>query len=237
MRRATFVVVIFKSMGCKTFDLDQTRKEVNIVKTENCWKRRKGWLDVVNIIQFYSCCLWYTTVCLFFLLNFSKNSLLVTADEFEVQLQQYKNLSVLEVYINSCFRQIFLPSAFVLISVANVFGMLLTVSLFHHEKYSNAPKLQGLGKALFPLLVVQGYVATLALGSVAGRLNKASKLFLGTLKQGHFKTGQKAHRIVCIWRSCAPIKIRFANNFVATSTPLALISFCLKVTVRLLLIL
>jgi len=100
--------------------------------------------------------------------------MLVTADEFEVQLQQYKELGNLHEFLlqtnipSLCVRFIF--------RCKRVSGILLTVSLFHHAKYSNEPKVNGLGEALFPLLVVQGYVATLGIGSVAGRLNKISKL-------------------------------------------------------------
>jgi len=142
--------------------------------------------------------------------------------------------------MNSCFRRLFLPATFFFISVLSVFGMLLTVSIFHGGASATGPVFLGdggrLGKALFPLLTVHGYGAILALGSVAGRLNKGSKLFLTTLNQALRRNGSRKPQMVSRWKSCKPIKVRFANNFVEISTPLTMLSLCLKVTVRLLLI-
>jgi len=165
---------------------------------------------------------------------------LVTIDDFLVQVCKYRRLGVLELSMNSCFRRVFLPAAIFHISVINVFGMLLTVSIFHEggsNKSNRASHGEGsLGKAVFPMMMVQGYVAILVLGTLAGALNKTSKAVLGKLRQDYYqKIGRDAY-FLAKWKSCAPIKVRFANNFVEMSTPLVILCFCLKVTVRLLLI-
>jgi len=94
----------------------------------------------------------------------------------------------------------------------------------------------GLGKAVFPMMMIQGYLCILALGRMAGILNKTSKAVLLRLRQAHYQQIRKDAYFIGKWKSCAPIKIRFANSFVEISTPLVILCFCLKVTVRLLLI-
>jgi len=148
-------------------------------------------------------------------------------------------MCVLQVFINSCFRRICLPAAFIYVCILNVFGTVLTVTIVRESGHKAGPGFNGnsrLGKALFPLMAIQGYVAILAVGSVAGTLNKTSKAFLGKLKQAHYEDGRKEKYFMAKWKSCAPMKVRFANNFVEISTPLVMLSYCLKVVVRLLLI-
>lgn len=114
--------------------------------------------------------------------------------------------------------------------VANVLGMCLTI-------LSGARLLDHIGNLFFPLATTFLTVFTIVFGTFAGFVNNWSTKCISKFQK---KCGRcdkmERHELRRVIRSCTMMKIRFGNNFMAISTPLVILGFVAKNTVRLLLL-
>lgn len=147
------------------------------------------------------------------------------------QLQELRHLKIIESQINATFRKRILPTAFFQFCFANVVTTYLCISyrstLFQH-----------LGHLTFLAMCVESFVGILCLGTLSGMVNKRSKLIQIKLRKHCSKLCKfKDQGVVCKQiMAFAPMKIRFASNFVSILTPLVMMNFCLRLTVRLFLL-
>lgn len=80
----------------------------------------------------------------------------------------------------------------------------------------------------------ESVIIILFVGTLCGKVNQKSKTFLRQVKGA--KTVGKNAQFRKTVRSCAPLKIRFRSNFIEIFTPLVIMSFCIKLAVKLLLL-
>lgn len=135
----------------------------------------------------------------------------------------YNHLRIVTSHMNLSFRSGILPSIFFYLVILNILSSYLTLSL----------KVFDLGDLLFPFMVGETSLGILGLGTMAGLVNLTSTRFIAKVKSRMAGNTNLTHRKVA--KACAPLKIRFGSNFVEISTPLVASNFCLRSTVRLLL--
>lgn len=155
------------------------------------------------------------------------------SDNLTVAVTLYKQLSVLVGQINYCFRQIVLPAILMYGITINILTTYLTVTL-------KSKLVSNVGNLLYPFLAFETFLVIM--GTTAGLINKTSKVIVTKMKVALFdvvmQTGEMREDMRYMRRmihACGPIKIRFGSNFIDTSTPLVMTSFCMKTLVRLLL--
>lgn len=155
------------------------------------------------------------------------------SDNLTVAVTLYRQLSVLVGQINYCFRQIVLPAILMYGITINILTTYLTVTL-------KSKLVSNVGNLLYPFLAFETFLVIM--GTTAGLINKTSKVIVTKMKVALFdvvmQTGEMREDTRYMRRmihACGPIKIRFGSNFIDTSTPLVMTSFCMKTLVRLLL--
>lgn len=90
------------------------------------------------------------------------------------------------------------------------------------------------GLAICPVAVVNTLVAIVAINRKASHVYLKSKEII-SLWWSQVGGAKKSWRAKFV-RSCAPMKVRFASNFIDQLTPLMSLSLCVNETVRLLLL-
>ncbi|XP_035713072.1 uncharacterized protein LOC118437800 [Folsomia candida] len=144
------------------------------------------------------------------------------------QLEKYNELRIIESQTNATFRAVFLPCIVLLFAVANILSSFISISclrdgtLFHN-----------FGHLYFLFISLESYLGSFCFGTLSGKVNKVSiKLLRGLGKHSVADYPALREKI----GACAPIRIRFGNNFFTILTPLVIIGVCVKWTVKLLLI-
>lgn len=149
-------------------------------------------------------------------------------------MQCYGQFGIFVSQINLAFRSISLPAILTYFLVCNIFGTYLTVSL-------KSQLFRHMGFVLFPFTMMGSTVGIIALGTFAGlvhkrsiecgsKLKRAAQLFQGNSNKNTLRILQRRAK------SLGPLKVRFATNFMEIMTPLVMIGFCAKTTVRMLLV-
>ena len=139
----------------------------------------------------------------------------------------YVQLKIVEGQINTCFRKTFLPGILFAFGICNITCSYFCVSYATHlfDKLENF---------FFVSCLVQSGFFFLVVGGFCGMLNKKSKILLSQLKFGSVWGERKLfYKRV---KGCSPIKVKFGSNFVDVLTPLRMMVFCIKGTLRLLLL-
>lgn len=137
--------------------------------------------------------------------------------------------------INLCLRKVCLPTLLASIVVSNILGMSLTILL-------GSRLLDHVGNLFFPLATAFSTMFTIVFGTFAGYVHKSStKCVIKFQRTCVVNCGNRNKEVENLMRhlvtkSCTPMKIRFGNNFMAISTPLVILGFVAKNTVRLLLL-
>lgn len=125
-------------------------------------------------------------------------------------LRIYNQLHILAAQITLCLRKVSFPSVLVGVVVMNVLGTSLTILLGTklHDHVRNL---------FFPLGTNVSTVFTIVFGTSAGFVNKWSTKCLFKFRKSCAANSNKIRRNVLkrVFRSCAPMKIRFGNNFMA----------------------
>lgn len=132
--------------------------------------------------------------------------------------------------INLCLRKVSLPTTVVGVIVSNILGLSLTILL-------GARLLDHIGNLFLPMATTLSTMFTIVLGTFAGFVYKWSTKCVTKFRKNCTAPTAKMERHVVerVIRSCTPMKIRFGNNFIVISTPLVILGFCAKYTVRVLL--
>lgn len=153
-------------------------------------------------------------------------SLLKLGTTYKKILDRLTHLKILEAQINTCFRNLFLPGIFLICTFGNTIGAFFCIT-------------QGsasFGHFIFLVLTVESTVVILLFGTLCGVLNKRSKMLLETLSRCHMDGKLTTKLFVKMVKGTPPMKIRFGNCFIDILTPFVMVSFCIKNTVRLLLL-
>lgn len=162
------------------------------------------------------------------------NSIRFGETRLHESITEYITLQILISHINICYRSVALPAALVLYISSSIMGTWSTISL----KYK---LFQHFGNAIFPFFSFTSSVFILTLTTLAGMLNKKSTKCVSKFGKlvGNFNYSEEQTGRKCLSRqvrSCSSLRIRFQSNFVEMKTPLVMTLFCIKSTVRLLLI-
>lgn len=144
------------------------------------------------------------------------------------QLRLLCQLKILEAQFNACFRTLFLPAIIGALCCGHVLSSF--VALSYGFSFRN------LAQFLFMFLASETFWFMMFLGTLSGWVNKKSIILVSRLKT--CSVGQNFARELFLKeaKACGPMKIWFANNFMSISTPLVMASVCIKLTVRLLLL-
>lgn len=155
-------------------------------------------------------------------------------------LQLYKHLEILGLHLNLTFQDSILPATLLYLLTINILSTYLSISFQRSFKgFENVAHL------IFPMFAIETTVAILGLGTMACLVNKRSaqcitrvrKVALSLESWQKNEKQRSGNKFYCkVVKARRPLKIRFASSFVAVSTPLVMISFCAKTTVRLILV-
>lgn len=134
-------------------------------------------------------------------------------DNIRSAFRSYKQLQILVCQINLCFQPVVLPAMLCCIVAINVFGASLTFSRMDRL-------LDHVTNLFFPFIAIESMIAIVGLGTIAGFVNKRSIQYVNRVKKMISMDDQRTilHRKMA--KSSSSMKIRFASNFVAISTPL-----------------
>lgn len=142
-------------------------------------------------------------------------------------LTRMKHLKILESQFNKCFRTTFHPGMYFFCCFFNIIATFLCVSV-------GSRLFSEIGNWMFVIVFFNSLVVILIFGYLSGVVNQKSKMGINLLKrQRQVNLDRKIFRREIA--SCAPIKIRFGNNYVDRKTPLVMMTFCIKMATKLLL--
>lgn len=129
--------------------------------------------------------------------------------------------------MNTAFRRVLLPGFLLIFAFCNIVASTLIVSVGDHM-------FENFGNLVFLVSFAESVMVILFVGTLCGKVNKKSKMFLGQLQRRGFMRMENPVFFKTV-RACSPIKVRFGNNFIEILTPFVMMNLCIKWTVKFLL--
>lgn len=140
-------------------------------------------------------------------------------------LKFYRELQLIGIQVNICFRTMLFPCLLAGCSIEVILSLYITIRF--HSQLGQSPLI-----SVFPLILLNSFVATFLGTSIAANVNsKSSKLVERLMIVSKSRRNTLMRRKI---DSLFPISVRFSSNFVDNTTPIIILHFCIEQAVSLL---
>lgn len=144
----------------------------------------------------------------------------------EQTIRMYRSLQLLEIGLNDAIKGQIVPAMIGVCPWLQVFSLFVSINFYREIPLP--------GYAVFPMLFVDALLCNLIIGTLAGQINLTERVLADMKRQLKRYAVRSWYRKELL--ACAPLRIKFGQNFIDKGTPLVIEDFCFDQTVNLILL-